>query len=1089
MTGPAGASERASAALSPAQSELHVCLAGPPTCAYSSVQAAVDAASPGDVIKVARGVYLGVNSYGGLSQAVYVSKTVTIRGGYTTTDWSTFDPVANRTTLNAGQAGRVIYVTGAIAPTIEGLRITGGDATGLGGGVPDWRDAGGGIYVITATAAISGNIISNNVASASASSPDGAGGGVFLYHSDAMVVNNEISDNTAGMGGGGAWTADGTGGGLCAEGGAPRLLSNRIVQNAGAVGGLLFSTGSGGGLAFIESRPQLDANQILTNTAGGDFGSGGGVYLAACPAFTLTNNVIADNQAEYSGSGIEIGSMSGVPSRGRLLHNTIARNESQEGIRVAHGGSVVTATNTILVAHATGINVSFESTATLTATLWGSGAWANAADWGDVGDIFTGTINIWGDPAFLNPDGGDYHIAVASDAIDAGVQAGVGVDMDAEARDALPDIGADELGGRGLQVVKAADRIDLYPGDAVTYTIAVTGAGALGVTNVVLTDTLPNLQRPQGASTDRGSCSIQGAGYGGQIVCPLGDLDSGQSAHITITAQVTTTAPGSLPQTMRNTALAVGDQAQNDAFADTVLRNPPNCKARVNGAAPDYTAVQAAVDAAASGDEIRISGACLGAFEREALFQQVHLNKNLTLRGGYSSDFSAWDADLYPTTLDAEGRGRVIYVRGPAAVAVEALHLTGGDATGLGGGTLEFADVGGGLYAVSATVMVSGCQIAGNVASTEFDGYGGGVGVVSATLTLADATLTENTARSAGFGLGYGGGLSAQDSTVRLERVRLAGNQAGAGLTGFGGGSYLANSSLDARTSLWLSNTVSASDWGQGGGMFIVGHPAFTLTNCVIADNRADDASGETGSGLWVEDAAGVLLHPTFARNTPNEGLTADRDSTVAITNAIIVSHALGIRALAGVTVTVDGVLWYGNTAGNAFGNVQASHEFTGAPAFGADGYHITGASAALNQAVATGVADDVDGQVRPAGAASDLGADEFYPAVAPTVTISRSGADVLLTWTHDAANAGGYEVWYGANPYFTPGADCAAPPAGLACIRVAAPGNSHRHAGAAADVVNNHAYLLLGVSAAGQRSSPSNRVAEFGFSLTPGTP
>ena len=66
--------------------DLTVCLSGP--CDYTSIQAAVDAAIPGDVIKVAAGVYTGVNSYGGLTQTVYISKSLTIRGGYTTTDWS-----------------------------------------------------------------------------------------------------------------------------------------------------------------------------------------------------------------------------------------------------------------------------------------------------------------------------------------------------------------------------------------------------------------------------------------------------------------------------------------------------------------------------------------------------------------------------------------------------------------------------------------------------------------------------------------------------------------------------------------------------------------------------------------------------------------------------------------------------------------------------------------------------------------------------------------------------------------------------------------------------------------------------------------
>ena len=89
---------------------------------YSTVQAAVDAADdPSDVIKVAAGTYTDVNSYGGLAQVVYVDKTVTIRGGYTTTDWNTPDPDANPTMLDAQRQGRVLYIIGDTTPTIEGV--------------------------------------------------------------------------------------------------------------------------------------------------------------------------------------------------------------------------------------------------------------------------------------------------------------------------------------------------------------------------------------------------------------------------------------------------------------------------------------------------------------------------------------------------------------------------------------------------------------------------------------------------------------------------------------------------------------------------------------------------------------------------------------------------------------------------------------------------------------------------------------------------------------------------------------------------------------------------------------------------------
>jgi len=119
--------------------ELHVCLSG---CAYSSVQAAVDDAGEGDVIKVAGGIYTDVQArpapagYNGpsvITQVVYVSNTVTIQGGYTTTNWLTPYPITQPTTLDAQGQGRVLLIAGDVSPTIEGLRIKGGDATGLGG--------------------------------------------------------------------------------------------------------------------------------------------------------------------------------------------------------------------------------------------------------------------------------------------------------------------------------------------------------------------------------------------------------------------------------------------------------------------------------------------------------------------------------------------------------------------------------------------------------------------------------------------------------------------------------------------------------------------------------------------------------------------------------------------------------------------------------------------------------------------------------------------------------------------------------------------------------------------------------------------
>lgn len=57
----------------------------------------------------------------------------------------------------------------------------------------------------------------------------------------------------------------------------------------------------------------------------------------------------------------------------------------------------------------------------------------------------SGTNPLDGDPRFVDPAGGDYHLGAGSAAIDVGVDAGVTIDIDGDPRPlGLPDIGADE---------------------------------------------------------------------------------------------------------------------------------------------------------------------------------------------------------------------------------------------------------------------------------------------------------------------------------------------------------------------------------------------------------------------------------------------------------------------------------------------------------------------------------------------------------------------------------------------------------------------------------------------------------------------
>ncbi len=129
------------------------------TAPCASVQYAVDRANEGDEVRIAAGTYTQVSGrpappgYAGpsvITQCVYLTKTLTLRGGYTSQasvdegqeEWNVSDPAANPTILDAQEQGRVLFIGGEISPTIEGLRTTGGNASDLGGFGGD--NAGGG---------------------------------------------------------------------------------------------------------------------------------------------------------------------------------------------------------------------------------------------------------------------------------------------------------------------------------------------------------------------------------------------------------------------------------------------------------------------------------------------------------------------------------------------------------------------------------------------------------------------------------------------------------------------------------------------------------------------------------------------------------------------------------------------------------------------------------------------------------------------------------------------------------------------------------------------------------------------------------
>ena len=306
------------------------------TQVFTTIQKAIDIAGGGETILVAGGFYTGVQARSGITQMVYLSKTLHLYGGYNH-DFTAQNPVSHPTTLDAQAKGRVFYLTGTISATIEGFEISGGQATGLGGGERLNNDAGGGLYLNGVTVTLRRNRIHHNRVSDQSPNSDpfffynGAGGGLYLMDSVALLENNEIYNNVAldagtetpnaGLGGGlslfnshavlsnnsiysnianNGSGGEGVAGGMYLLSSTVRLTDN-LIQNNGAC---LSKSGSGcfqsiGGGVFIEyGTATFIHNQILTNTAvlsTGAVGLGGGVVIAEGQA-TLVNNRFAGNR-------------------------------------------------------------------------------------------------------------------------------------------------------------------------------------------------------------------------------------------------------------------------------------------------------------------------------------------------------------------------------------------------------------------------------------------------------------------------------------------------------------------------------------------------------------------------------------------------------------------------------------------------------------------------------------------------------------------------------------------------------------------------------------------------------------------------
>lgn len=429
-----------------------------PTAEFATIQAAIDAAFPGDEVVVADGAYTGA----GNKDLDFAGKAITVRS-------ASGDPATCIIDCEGGGRGFYFHNDEMDDSVVAGFTIRNGYVSESSPG----GEYGGGVYCQTSSPTLTNCIISGNAAGGSHSS----GGGVYCSSSSSPTLANcTISGNTADSHGGGVSclsssspvltdctisgnTARGTtashGGGVYSSSSSPTLTDCTISRNTASGGASGSASGGGGYFQYpFGSGPKLTNCTITGNTARGStnaFSRGGGIRCLSCSP-TLTNCSIAGNTAGggtySSGGGVHCSSSSPTLTNctisGNIASGTVSDNGG--GLYCESSSSNPTLTNCILWADSPQEVYVHSGTAVVT--------------YCDVQGGWSGTGNINKAPRFVDADGpdndpdtwedNDYHLQLLSPCVNRGDPNGEyagQTDMDGEARvmGRRVDMGADEL--------------------------------------------------------------------------------------------------------------------------------------------------------------------------------------------------------------------------------------------------------------------------------------------------------------------------------------------------------------------------------------------------------------------------------------------------------------------------------------------------------------------------------------------------------------------------------------------------------------------------------------------------------------------